>query len=113
MIRNSERIQKLVRKFRKRKQVFVNSIFLYLFGSDEEGKRKRAEDILDPERLSESSGDLERAENVQLLISLGLLGIAGTLSAQGIVSFPLVERISELAIVKDGFRVAIYLNVLF
>lgn len=55
----------------------------------------------------------KRAENIQILVSLGIIGLAGTLYSQGVVDFPLVKGFASSEPVRSMFRVFIYSTGIF
>lgn len=55
----------------------------------------------------------KRAENIQILVSLGIIGLAGTLYSQGVVDFPLIRGFASSEPVRGMFRVFIYSTGLF
>lgn len=65
------------------------------------------------EFVEKNEGSLRRSENVQILIALGVLGLTGTLVAQNLISFPLLEGASESELVQWGFRLLVYTTIVF
>lgn len=56
---------------------------------------------------------LRRQENIQILTAIGILGLAGTLLAQDIISFPLINTLASAPGANIFARIFIYLNVIF
>lgn len=56
---------------------------------------------------------LRRAENVQLIVAIGILTVAGTLYVNEYISFPRLESLSSVSYVKTLFRLFVYSTILF
>ena len=82
--------------------------------SDSEGQiQPHIESVIGKEISDVSESSLQRSENVQLLIALGVLGLAGTLFAQDLIAFPLLESASESNLIRWSFRILVYSTILF
>jgi len=57
--------------------------------------------------------ELRRAENVQLVVAIGVLTIAGTLYVNNQISFPLLESAASVSYTRTLFRYFIYSTILF
>lgn len=57
--------------------------------------------------------ELRRAENVQLVVAIGVLTIAGTLYVNNQISFPLLESVASVSYTRTLFRYFIYSTILF
>lgn len=65
------------------------------------------------EFVEKNEGSLKRSENIQVLIALGVLGLTGTLVAQNLITFPLLQGASESNLVRWGFRLLVYSTIVF
>lgn len=84
--------------------------------SDGEGNlpaRFKMQHSFTEEFVEKNEGSLRRSENIQILIALGVLGLTGTLVAQNLISFPLLEGASESELVQWGFRLLVYTTIVF
>lgn len=82
-------------------------------GKEEMAKQTRVFQPIQEDLLETSEASMRRSENVQILIALGVLGLAGTLFAQGLIEFPLLSDASESSIVQWSFRFLVYSTALF
>ncbi|TKX61058.1 hypothetical protein, partial [Halorubrum sp. SP9] len=82
-------------------------------GEDNLPTRLKIPDSFTEEFVEKNEGSLRRSENVQILIALGVLGLTGTLVAQNLISFPLLEGASESELVRWGFRFLVYATIVF
>lgn len=54
-----------------------------------------------------------RDENIRILISLGIVGLAGTLYAQGSIGFPTLSSLSSSESAKSLLRMIVYVNIFY
>ncbi|WP_435074914.1 hypothetical protein [Halorubrum sp. HHNYT27] len=75
-----------------------------------------------PDPQNSTSGDsertvspraLRRAENLQIVVAIGILTVAGTLYVNDMIQFPLLESVASVSYVRQIFRYFIYVTIAF
>lgn len=93
---------------------------MIMIEEDSDDTSNKNQDRNKPERIereslarTKHSSLLRRQENIQILTAIGILGLAGTLFAQNLISFPLIDTLANAPNSELFARVFVYLNIAF